>query len=211
MSQQYADIIVDISSEKLDRTFQYRVPEHLKGRITEGMVVRIPFGRGDREISGYVIGLSHAPKFDEAKTKEIICLENSQETVESRLIALAAWMRENYGSTMIQALKTVLPVKKQIAKNEPWSKIHADNPTITEEDFVKFLENCEREEVKAKSEKMKALQARNTPRHHLRSRGYEGKRHVWAKEDAERESHGIPHPLAEFTDPQERDWILARH
>ncbi len=118
MSQQYADIIVDISSEKLDRTFQYRVPEHLKGRITEGMVVRIPFGRGDREISGYVIGLSHAPKFDEAKTKEIICLENSQETVESRLIALAAWMRENYGSTMIQALKTVLPVKKQIAKKE---------------------------------------------------------------------------------------------
>lgn len=118
MSQQYADIIVDISSEKLDRTFQYRVPEHLKGRITEGMVVRVPFGRGDREISGYVIGLSDEPKFDEDKIKEIIRLENSQETVESRLIALAAWMRENYGSTMIQALKTVLPVKKQIAKKE---------------------------------------------------------------------------------------------
>lgn len=118
MNQQYADIIVDISSEKLDRTFQYRVPEHLKGRISEGMVVRIPFGRGDREITGYVIGLSETPKFDSEKTKEIIRLENSSETVESRLIALAAWMRENYGSTMIQALKTVLPVKKQIAKKE---------------------------------------------------------------------------------------------
>lgn len=118
MSQQYADIIVDISSEKLDRTFQYRVPEHLKGRILAGMVVRIPFGRGDREITGYVVGLSAEPKFDAEKTKEILRLENSSETVESRLIALAAWMRENYGSTMIQALKTVLPVKKQIAKKE---------------------------------------------------------------------------------------------
>ena len=33
-------------------------------------------------------------------------------------------------------------VKKAIAKNEPWSKIHADNPSITEEDFAKFKENC---------------------------------------------------------------------
>lgn len=118
MSQQYADIIVDISTEKLDRTFQYKVPEHLYGRISEGMVVRIPFGRGNRELSGYVVGLSEAPTFDSEKIKEIICLENSSETVESRLVALAAWMRENYGSTMIQALKTVLPVKKQIAKKE---------------------------------------------------------------------------------------------
>ena len=102
-------------------------------------------------------------------------------------------------------------VKKAIAKNEPWSKIHADNPTIMEEDFAKFKENCGKEEVKAKSEKMKALQARNTPPHRLGSRGYEGKRHIWAKEDAERESHGIPDPLAEFTDPLEHDWIRARY
>jgi hypothetical protein len=100
-------------------------------------------------------------------------------------------------------------VKKAIAKNEPWSKIHADNPSIIEEDFEKFKETCTKEEVKARSEKMKVLQARNTPSHRLRSRGYEGKRHVWAKEDAERESHGIPDPLAEFTDPLECDWIRA--
>ena len=41
--------------------------------------------------------------------------------------------------------------------------------------------------------------------------GYEGKRQVWAKEDTERESHGIPDPLAEFTDPLERDSIRARY
>ena len=58
---------------------------------------------------------------------------------------------------------------------------------------------------------MKALQARNTPPLHLVSRGYEGKRAVWAKEDAERESHEIPDPLVEFTDPLEHDWIRARY
>ncbi|KAI4977776.1 hypothetical protein ZWY2020_014330 [Hordeum vulgare] len=58
---------------------------------------------------------------------------------------------------------------------------------------------------------MKELHAKNTPAHRLGSRGYEGKMHVWTKEDAEHESHGIPDPLAEFTDPQKHDWIRAQH
>ena len=33
----YADIIVDISHEKLDRSFQYLVPEELEGEIRIGM------------------------------------------------------------------------------------------------------------------------------------------------------------------------------
>ena len=58
---------------------------------------------------------------------------------------------------------------------------------------------------------MKGLQERNIGSHHLGSRGYGGKRSIWAKEDAERESLGIPDPLAEFTVPQERDVLRARH
>ena len=41
----YADIIVDISHEKLDKSFQYLVPEKLKEEIQVGMVVSIPFGK----------------------------------------------------------------------------------------------------------------------------------------------------------------------
>ena len=33
--------------------------------------------------------------------------------IAGKLVALAAWMKEHYGGTMIQALKTVLPVKKK--------------------------------------------------------------------------------------------------
>ena len=47
--------------------------------------------------------------------------------------------------------------------------------------------------------------------HHLGSRGYGGKRSKWAKEDAEAASLGIPDPLADFTIPQERDVLRARH
>ncbi len=33
--------------------------------------------------------------------------------IEAKLVALAAWMKETYGGTMIQSLKTVLPIKKK--------------------------------------------------------------------------------------------------
>ena len=67
----YADIIVDISHEKLDRSFQYRVPKELEADIQLGMVVTIPFGNGNHERKGYVTGLSDKPAFDISKMKEL--------------------------------------------------------------------------------------------------------------------------------------------
>ena len=58
----YADIIIDISSDKLDRSFQYRVPERLEKKIKAGMVAAIPFGNAGRGGKGYVIGLSDKPR-----------------------------------------------------------------------------------------------------------------------------------------------------
>lgn len=153
MSQQYADVIVDISSEQLDRPFQYRIPEHLLEQVTEGVVVRIPFGNVNRVITGYVIEITDRPKFDVNKTKEILSVESSEETVESRLIALAAWMRENYGSTMIQALKTVIPVKKQVTKKETRRLCLA----ISKEEGVKYLEHCRNRHYVAKARAVAAL------------------------------------------------------
>lgn len=113
MTNQYANIIVDISHEKLDRSFQYRIPSGLENRLQPGMVVEIPFGRGDRLIKGYCIGTTDRPEIEPERMKEIHAVSTDGVGVESRLIALAAWMRDYYGSTMIQALKTVIPVRKK--------------------------------------------------------------------------------------------------
>lgn len=107
----YADIIIDISHEKLDRCFQYRIPEALMGRLTIGMQVRVPFGRGDALRTGYVVGITDQTDYDVSRIKEIAGIVEEAIPIESRLIALAAWMSRNYGGTMNQALKTVIPVK----------------------------------------------------------------------------------------------------
>ena len=109
----YADIIIDISLEKLDRTFQYLVPEELEQDIGIGMPIEVPFGKGSRRITGYVVNLTTEPSFDPAKIKPIFNIKTDGIPIEAELISLAAWMRKNYGGTMNQALKTVLPIKRK--------------------------------------------------------------------------------------------------
>ena len=52
MQKLYADIIVDITQEKLDRTFQYIIPDRLREKLEVGMLVQVPFGKGSRTIKG---------------------------------------------------------------------------------------------------------------------------------------------------------------
>ena len=109
----FADVIVDIQHEKLDKIFQYRIPESMEGKLEPGMEVLVPFGKGNRQIRGYVTGISETCDYDLSKVKEIIEIPERAMEIEAKLVALAAWMKENYGGTMIQSLKTVLPIKQK--------------------------------------------------------------------------------------------------
>ncbi len=111
--EEYADIIVDISLDKLDQTFQYRVPKELQGHLEPGDVVEVPFGRGNRFSKGYVLRLSATPSFPLEKQKTICGRVTRIGNAESKLTSLALWMRDYYGSTTVQALRTVLPFRSR--------------------------------------------------------------------------------------------------
>lgn len=114
MTNKYANIIIDISHEKVDKTFQYMVPPKLREEIKVGQEVFVPFGRGNKERKGYVVELTDKAEFDENRLKKLQGIVPDSVAVEGQLIELAGWIRKTYGSTMIQALKTVLPVKDKV-------------------------------------------------------------------------------------------------
>ena len=118
MEGKYANIIVDISHEKVDRPFQYKIPERLKGKIEAGTCVQVPFGAGNKPLKGYVIEVTDRAEYDTNKLKEINKIEEGTVGAEVNAIKLAWWMKTTYGSTMIQSLKTVLPVKKEMRQLE---------------------------------------------------------------------------------------------
>lgn len=142
----YANIIVDISHEKVDRPFQYKIPDGLKGKLEEGMCVQVPFGMGNHLRQGYVVEITDKAEFPDEKQKLIAGIVNGNMSVEEDAIRLAGWMKEHYGSTMIAALKTVLPVKQSMKPKEK-KKI---TRLLTVEETRAVLGECLRKHQNAK-------------------------------------------------------------
>ena len=113
----YADIIVDISAENLDKTYQYLIPDRLKERVAAGTPVIIPFGKGNRTISGYVVDISDKAKIAPERIKPIVSIKEKENSIDSKMVALAWWIKERFGSTMNDALHTVIPVNKKVREN----------------------------------------------------------------------------------------------
>lgn len=113
MEGKYANIIIDISHEKVDRPFQYIIPDLLRGKVREGVCVSVPFGAGNHLRKGYVVGITDKAELAPEKLKRIEGIEDKTVSAEAGYIELAAWMKEQYGSTMIAAMKTVLPAKQK--------------------------------------------------------------------------------------------------
>ncbi len=111
---QYADVIIDISIDKLDRPFTYRIPERLSGIICVGSRVRIPFGGGNSEKKGYVTALKDNADLEDSKIKDILGLVDGSISAEERSFEIAAYIKDTYGGTFSQALKAVIPVKAKV-------------------------------------------------------------------------------------------------
>lgn len=143
---QYADIIVDISNENLDKTYQYSIPEEYESVAVIGAPVIIPFGKGNRTIKGYIVSKSDEAKIPKEFIKDIAGVEENGIRIESQLIALAYYIKEQFGGTMNDALRTVIPVKKSVKQLEKRTVILCKEQEAT----MEFLEQSIRKGHKAK-------------------------------------------------------------
>ncbi|WP_288887540.1 primosomal protein N' [uncultured Eubacterium sp.] len=153
MDRRFADIIIDITHEKLDRTFQYIIPDELLDTVKIGSVVSVPFGKGNKEIKGYVINITDKPKFDINKTKSILRIDVGSDNSQTKLIELAAFIKQTYGGTMSQALRCVLPIK---TKTKPIESIIL-KLSIGEEDAKALIFESERKNAKARARFLREL------------------------------------------------------
>ena len=153
MGKRYADVIVDISHEQVDRPFQYEIPQRMQETLDFGMCVEIPFGNGNKIRKGYVVGLSDKCNWDPAKMKAIHRIVVDSAAAQDRQIKLAAWIKKNYGATMIQAIKTVIPARKSVKKVEHKKLILK----ATREEALDALGQAQRKHQVAKARLLKEL------------------------------------------------------
>ena len=85
-----AEVIINRSAKKLNRTFDYNIPKELEELVIIGSKVLIPFGKSSDLVEGYVIGIKENTTFE---VKDIVQIKHN--LTESQ-IELAKWMAKRY-------------------------------------------------------------------------------------------------------------------
>lgn len=147
----FAGVIVDISHEQLDKIFQYIIPETMLPELEIGMKVQIPFGKTKR--TGYVVDISDEPEIDISRMKSLTGICGHSVTIDGRMIKLANWIKNHYGSTMNQALKLVMPVKEKV-RNIEKKTIHL---LISKEEAEEYAKEAARKRYTARARLLETL------------------------------------------------------
>ena len=100
-------VIVDLPLKKLNKEFDYLLPENLESEIKIGQIVKVPFGR--RKISAFVSRVKTDTKLEKSKLKKIDSLVYKTSFFDQKMLDLFFWIASYYHAYIAQVIKTALP------------------------------------------------------------------------------------------------------
>jgi len=101
----FAEVIIDLVSNAVDRPFHYRIPPFLQGEIKAGMRVTVPLG--NRRCQGYVLRLLKETEIE--TLRDIISVTDPEPHLTAEQLALIHWMSMHYYCRIIDALHAMVP------------------------------------------------------------------------------------------------------
>ena len=99
----YAQVIVDISNDAVDRVFDYVALPDTK----VGMRVSVPFA--NRAVLGYVVALCEDTNFDKTKIKSIISNKESVPKIKPEILEVSKFLARHFFLRLSDCIKLVLP------------------------------------------------------------------------------------------------------
>ena len=97
-----AEVIIDSKAKKLNRKFDYKIPENLEDIIEVGSRVLVPFANFKKLEEGYAMKIKDKTEFE---VKEIAGLE---ENLSEDRMELARWMARKYFCNVSECIKLML-------------------------------------------------------------------------------------------------------
>lgn len=106
----FAEVIINSEAYAIDKPFTYRVKEDLEDIIQVGHRVLVPFGKGNKFIEGFVIGLKCDLDEDIKRIKNIKSILDTEPILSRDDLKVIEFLRENYLCKYIDAIRTIIPV-----------------------------------------------------------------------------------------------------
>ena len=92
---------------RLDKPYDYSIPESLAGKVVPGARVEVPFTNANRRTEGIVLALSEGSAFE--RLKPVAAVLDEEPVLDAKLLSLAMWMHERFFCTVYESVKAMLP------------------------------------------------------------------------------------------------------
>ena len=92
---------------RLDRPFDYSIPEGLADGVRPGVRVEVPFTKANRRTEGIVLALTEVSAYE--KLKPVLSVLDEEPLLTEGQLKLALWMHERFFCTVYEAVKAMLP------------------------------------------------------------------------------------------------------
>ena len=97
-----AEVIINRTAKKLNRTFDYNIPQELEDQIIIGSKVLVPFGKSEKLEDAFVVNIKEKSNYDIKEIKKI------QDGLTDKQINLAKWMANRYFCNVSDCIKLML-------------------------------------------------------------------------------------------------------
>ncbi len=106
MNRLIATVAVEKAFFNIDSDYDYYVPDELSSVLKVGMMVKVPFGNGNKLREGMVVKLYTAIN---SKLKEINSVVSKAPVLSEEMVSLALWLKERCFCTTFDCLRQMLP------------------------------------------------------------------------------------------------------
>ncbi|MBQ9072706.1 MAG: primosomal protein N' [Bacilli bacterium] len=158
----YIDVLVELKTQKIDKTFTYLVPINLIDKIEIGKRVLVPFGK--QKLEGFILNKKEKVEVD-YKIKEILEIVDENPVLNEELLELGKYISTKTLCNLISAYQTMLPAALKAHKDFIVNKKYLtyikliDNTYIPKNDNQKEIIDKLKDKVVLKSELTKISQS----------------------------------------------------
>lgn len=144
-----AEVIINRTAKKLNRTFDYHVPIELEGLIFVGSKILVPFGKGEKLEEAFVVKLKEKTNYPN-EMKEIAKLEKQ---LENEQIQLAKWMAKRYFCNISDCIKLMLTPGTRTKNKENRIEDKIVNSVYLGKDMEEIEFDIEMQKIKSDKQK----------------------------------------------------------
>ena len=142
-----AEIIINRTAKRLNRTFDYKVPIELEELIMIGSTVLVPFGKSSTLEEGYVVGIKENTTYE---VKEIVKIKHN---LTEKQIELAKWMAKRYFCNVSDCIKQMLTPGTKNKKAEKNVQDKTINAVYLKKDIDEIQFDIEMGKIKSEKQK----------------------------------------------------------